>query len=77
MATVKTGRNAPCPCGSGRKYKHCCARRPDQMSRLGWAVIGGILVGMTAVLFYSFSGERGSGSRQVWDPDHGHFHTIP
>ena len=18
------GRNAPCPCGSGRKYKHCC-----------------------------------------------------
>lgn len=20
------GRNDPCPCGSGRKYKHCCAR---------------------------------------------------
>jgi hypothetical protein len=20
------GRNAPCPCGSGRKYKHCCGR---------------------------------------------------
>ena len=20
----KTGRNAPCPCGSGRKYKRCC-----------------------------------------------------
>lgn len=20
----KIGRNAPCPCGSGRKYKHCC-----------------------------------------------------
>jgi hypothetical protein len=19
-----TGRNAPCPCGSGKKYKHCC-----------------------------------------------------
>jgi len=18
------GRNAPCPCGSGKKYKHCC-----------------------------------------------------
>jgi hypothetical protein len=18
------GRNSPCPCGSGRKYKHCC-----------------------------------------------------
>jgi len=21
---VKTGRNAPCPCGSGKKYKKCC-----------------------------------------------------
>lgn len=21
---AKSGRNAPCPCGSGRKYKHCC-----------------------------------------------------
>ena len=21
---TKTGRNDPCPCGSGRKYKHCC-----------------------------------------------------
>ncbi|MBN2431362.1 MAG: anaerobic sulfatase maturase [Acidobacteria bacterium] len=23
---AKPGRNAPCPCGSGRKYKHCCGR---------------------------------------------------
>ena len=23
-ATPKTGRNAPCPCGSGKKYKKCC-----------------------------------------------------
>jgi len=22
----KTGRNAPCPCGSGKKYKRCCGR---------------------------------------------------
>ena len=21
----KVGRNDPCPCGSGKKYKHCCA----------------------------------------------------
>lgn len=21
---LKVGRNAPCPCGSGRKYKRCC-----------------------------------------------------
>ncbi|MYD44665.1 MAG: preprotein translocase subunit SecA [Gammaproteobacteria bacterium] len=22
----KVGRNAPCPCGSGKKYKHCCGK---------------------------------------------------
>jgi preprotein translocase subunit SecA len=24
--TKKVGRNDPCPCGSGKKYKHCCGR---------------------------------------------------
>ena len=24
--TQKVGRNAPCPCGSGKKYKKCCGR---------------------------------------------------
>lgn len=24
----KVGRNDPCPCGSGRKYKKCCLNRP-------------------------------------------------
>ncbi len=33
----KTGRNAPCPCGSGKKYKKCClnkdeAARPEKTS---------------------------------------------
>jgi hypothetical protein len=22
----KVGRNEPCPCGSGKKFKHCCAK---------------------------------------------------
>ena len=25
-AKKKVGRNDPCPCGSGKKYKHCCGR---------------------------------------------------
>ncbi len=25
-AQAKIGRNEPCPCGSGKKYKHCCGR---------------------------------------------------
>ncbi len=24
----KTGRNDPCPCGSGKKYKQCCLKMP-------------------------------------------------
>jgi uncharacterized protein len=28
QALPKTGRNEPCPCGSGKKYKHCCLGKP-------------------------------------------------
>ena len=27
----KSGRNDPCPCGSGRKFKQCCGR-PDKLN---------------------------------------------
>lgn len=30
-AAPKSGRNDPCPCGSGRKYKQCCGR-PDKLN---------------------------------------------
>jgi len=26
LSVAKTGRNDPCPCGSGKKYKKCCGR---------------------------------------------------
>ena len=26
VADDKPGRNYPCPCGSGKKYKHCCGK---------------------------------------------------
>ena len=25
-ADAKVGRNDPCPCGSGKKYKECCGK---------------------------------------------------
>ena len=28
----KVGRNEPCPCGSGKKYKYCCGRFDDRKS---------------------------------------------
>jgi hypothetical protein len=29
----QTGRNDFCPCGSGKKYKHCCLSRDDKLPR--------------------------------------------
>jgi uncharacterized protein YecA (UPF0149 family) len=29
----KVGRNDPCPCGSGRKYKKCCLRKDKEKDR--------------------------------------------
>ena len=49
-AREKIGRNDPCPCGSGNKYKHCClpgyapsidhvwARQHEESDRLTWEI---------------------------------------
>jgi methionyl aminopeptidase len=29
--SLKIGRNDPCPCGSGKKYKKCCAGNPEEL----------------------------------------------
>ena len=29
-AGEKIGRNSPCPCGSGKKYKNCCGRNAGE-----------------------------------------------
>jgi hypothetical protein len=29
----KIGRNEPCPCGSGKKYKRCCLGKPESLSK--------------------------------------------
>lgn len=31
---VRIGRNDPCPCGSGKKYKKCCANKNDSEAAL-------------------------------------------
>ena len=31
--TKKIGRNDPCPCGSGKKYKYCCGKSKDNLMR--------------------------------------------
>jgi hypothetical protein len=34
---MKIGRNAPCHCGSGKKYKQCCLRKDEEATRLALA----------------------------------------
>ena len=33
IRSTKIGRNDPCPCGSGKKFKKCCASKPDQLAQ--------------------------------------------
>ncbi|HUQ51722.1 MAG TPA: SEC-C metal-binding domain-containing protein [Gammaproteobacteria bacterium] len=41
------GRNDPCPCGSGKKFKHCHALKQDRLSlgtRIWFVLIGAMLL---------------------------------
>ena len=40
MTKTKIGRNDPCPCGSGKKYKHCCRERAEAQTRMPSPVQG-------------------------------------
>jgi hypothetical protein len=45
--TRRIGRNDPCSCGSGKKFKHCCAAKGDRLSpatRVWFALIALMLV---------------------------------
>jgi hypothetical protein len=75
MGTAKVGRNQWCPCGSGRKFKHCHGATSDAMS-LGMklallaaaaALVGGLVLGVS-----SFNAEPTPGG--IWSEEHNHFH---
>jgi len=41
VAVRVAGRNDPCPCRSGKKYKKCCGRPPEQAARETGAAVRG------------------------------------
>lgn len=74
---MKIGRNDPCPCGSGRKYKQCCLQREQGMStrsRLLAVLIGGVLL---AGAILALTWDSDTEQRRVWSEEHGHWHTVP
>ena len=52
---MHTGRNDPCPCGSGRKYKRCCLNRQADTPMPYKVLIGlgGVVVVVCIVLLVS------------------------
>jgi hypothetical protein len=77
MASV--GRNAPCPCGSGKKYKRCCALKSQKTplgSRVALSLIGLMLLTGAIVMLMSLDelGDDPIGPRRVWSEEHQHWH---
>ena len=70
-----TGRNEPCPCGSGKKFKQCCALKANQVSPLlvGVLIAGAILA---VILIVSSVRQSSSNSGRVWSAEHGHDHDA-
>jgi hypothetical protein len=75
---AKTGRNDPCPCGSGKKFKFCheSKGRESTSSRLLMIVVGGAVLAAIAAGVATFTTERSAGATRVWDPVHGHYHDA-
>ncbi len=78
---MKIGRNAPCPCGSGRKYKQCCLAKAGTKTlrqKLTGMLIGGVavVVLVTAVVTLAKSFREGIGPQRqlVWSEAHQHYH---
>ena len=82
MKSAKADRNDPCPCGSGKKYKRCCAGKaensPTPLSQ--WVLIGVVALVLAAAVSTLASSLRSDTNdatpRRVWSQEHGHFHNL-
>lgn len=77
---MKIQRNAPCPCGSGRKYKHCCLDKQQTRSVPVWQKLlvfglAVLVVGVVIAAAVSFVNKPPSeAGGRVWSEEHGHWH---
>jgi hypothetical protein len=75
---AKAGRNEACPCGSGRKYKKCCAAKAGSATRsklLIGALIAALAGGVYAMTVgFTDEGSSAAAPGKVWSPEHGHYH---
>lgn len=77
---MKIGRNEPCPCGSGKKYKQCCLGSEKRTSftlfqKLLAALFALLLLGGLIGSLQAFRSHEGSsGPGLVWSEEHQHWH---
>ena len=72
------GRNDPCPCGSGKKYKHCHQATSGKLTPRGKALLA-LVVAISAIgLYLTLNGiidrAQAPGPGRVWSEEHGHWH---
>jgi len=77
---MKTGRNDPCPCGSGKKYKKCCMGADGGVALRQKILFGLIATGIVlllasaAVVTLRHGGLDQGGDDRVWSEEHRHWH---
>ncbi|MDP6373446.1 MAG: SEC-C metal-binding domain-containing protein, partial [Vicinamibacterales bacterium] len=70
-------RNAPCPCGSGKKYKKCCLSKDSGMSsRTAMVLFALLMIGGAIGIVVAVTGDAGPPTNRVWSPEHGHWHDV-
>ena len=72
MSNAKPGRNAPCPCGSGKKFKQCCEGKEAAKAQSRGKIIAAVLGAAGFVVSLSDA----EAQPQIWDEEHGHYHTV-
>ena len=78
---MKTGRNEPCPCGSGKKFKKCCDGKADASEKmrsrgLAALLIIVLLIVVVGVVIELRSEDVPVETERVWSPEHGHYHDV-
>ena len=52
---MKTSRNDACPCGSGKKYKHCCEQKRfqsgDKNRLIRWLIRGAVSLFLVIIVW--------------------------
>jgi hypothetical protein len=76
---MKAGRNDPCPCGSGEKYKRCCAEKEPAKQFRPITILAGFIVALVvagAVVAFVTMDPEDAPPGKVWSPEHLHWHDV-